>query len=401
MVPLSRQFILSFVVVTLALGAIPLMGAGGSGLAPPVEVASATEEGDIDDADTATIAVTVDENGTADWTVEYRYILDDEEATESFERVQERIEESPDTYEERFRNGIMETAEVAMQETGREMSVSAVAVEAGKDPIPQASGEHGVVSYTFEWEGFASADNDSLEVGDAIHGFYLSPETALVINWPESYELADGPQPSGDDEDSNRVLWEGEERFSSSEPSVTLEESEEIETTEENDSGQSQDSGEDDQHAGDEEDSSSGSDDESPPSTDSDSPDSGQSMLPFALAALGIIAAGSVGLIAARRSQLISIASGTESTTEDSSKNPASELLSNEERVIAALEAEGGRIKQKQLAKQCDWHPSKTSKVVTSLKEDGVINVFRIGRENIITHPDEQLGHKNPGDTDE
>ena len=56
--------------------------------------------------------------------------------------------------------------------------------------------------------------------------------------------------------------------------------------------------------------------------------------------------------------------------------------------MIAALEEHDGRMKQQELSEHCDWHESKTSKVVTELKEEGVIDVFRIGRENVLSLPE-------------
>ena len=66
------------------------------------------------------------------------------------------------------------------------------------------------------------------------------------------------------------------------------------------------------------------------------------------------------------------------------------ELLSNEERVLQLLEQRGGRIKQQDVVSELDWTEAKTSQVVGDLREDDEIEVFRIGRENVLSLPDNE-----------
>ncbi len=69
---------------------------------------------------------------------------------------------------------------------------------------------------------------------------------------------------------------------------------------------------------------------------------------------------------------------------------PPDELLSNEERVLRLLEQRGGRIKQQEIVAELDWTEAKTSQVVSGLREDEEVEVFRIGRENVLSLPDEE-----------
>ena len=64
-------------------------------------------------------------------------------------------------------------------------------------------------------------------------------------------------------------------------------------------------------------------------------------------------------------------------------------LLSSEERVLRLLEDNGGRMKQQQVVQELDWTDAKTSQVVGTLRDDGEIEVFRIGRENVLALPGE------------
>jgi uncharacterized membrane protein len=76
----------------------------------------------------------------------------------------------------------------------------------------------------------------------------------------------------------------------------------------------------------------------------------------------------------------------------DVAGSPPDELLSNEERVLQLLRENGGRMKQKQVAEQLDWTAAKTSQVVGDLREDEEVDAFRLGRENVLTLPDVDIG---------
>lgn len=56
--------------------------------------------------------------------------------------------------------------------------------------------------------------------------------------------------------------------------------------------------------------------------------------------------------------------------------------------MLQLLDENGGRIKQKQVVETLGWTDAKTSKVVSGLREEGTIESFRIGRENVLRYPD-------------
>ena len=423
--PRQLSLSLAVVAVTVASLAFLLAGAGMATVVDSATTLSADDEPDLDEADRAIIEVNVDENGDATWYVNYRYVLDTDSSVEAFENLQTRIEEDTDAYETRFRDNMQTALDSAQAYTGREMSLSDVSVDAQMEPIPQADGQHGVVTYEVGWNGFGAVQDEELGIGDAIHGFYLDPETRLVVVWPEDYELADSPSPQPDVSDPTRLVWDGERHFSADEPDFTLEPASESagdspgdesgdgtapgdSKTEEN--GDGTDSGDSDAGAdGDgtgvhsDEPGEEGAIEEEPGTSDDDLSSGLLALL--VVAAVGVVSVG--GVVAARRFDLTpdiglpigttteSSVSASEEATLDSdsqdSDTPPTELMTNEERVLAALDDEGGRIKQKSLGERYDWHPSKTSKVVNELKDDGTIDVFRLGRENIVMHPDETL----------
>ena len=67
------------------------------------------------------------------------------------------------------------------------------------------------------------------------------------------------------------------------------------------------------------------------------------------------------------------------------------ELLSDEERVERLLERNDGRMKQAAIVEETGWSNAKVSQLLSSMDEEGRVNKLRIGRENLITLPDEDL----------
>lgn len=82
---------------------------------------------------------------------------------------------------------------------------------------------------------------------------------------------------------------------------------------------------------------------------------------------------------------------GTTTSATGEAPDPDNELLSNEERVLALLETENGRVKQRQLVDQFGWSETKTSEVVGELKDAEEIDVYRLGRENVLTLPEVRI----------
>ena len=54
-------------------------------------------------------------------------------------------------------------------------------------------------------------------------------------------------------------------------------------------------------------------------------------------------------------------------------------------------------MKQQEVAQTLDWTDAKTSQVVRKMREEGDLDAFRLGRENVLVLPDEEFG---PSDED-
>jgi hypothetical protein len=335
------------------------------GVADPDPGAAVQEEVETDEI---RLIVSVGENGTATWEMQYWTRLDDENTTQAFEELQRDVEENSDNYTAHFRDRIEHTVRSAENETGREMAVRDVGVSAETLSIPQ---EYGVITYTFTWENFAAVDGDRVHVGDAIRGFFLSGDSRLTVEWPDGYEVTD-VSPDPDDSGDASVTWRGSETdFASDEPSLVLSPA---------NGGGGDDGGGDD------------------PADDG----SGIDTLLAALAIVSAVAVAGLAYWARTRESATTEAASSDADTvaaddesadaDDTADGPPPELLSNEERVLRLLEQRGGRVKQQEVVEALDWTEAKTSQVVGDLRDEGEIESFRLGRENVLSLPGENDG---------
>jgi hypothetical protein len=335
--------------VVVCLLALLVCASTGAAAAGGTALASRQQATDID-PDGVLMEIDVQEDGSATWRVEYRIRLDDQNTTDAFDSIQDDIRTNRSATEAQFRTRMERTVASAANQTGRSMAVENVSVTTSRRQLPQ---EYGVMSYQFEWIGFAAVDGADIRAGDALAALFLDEETTLLIAWPEGWAL-DSASPQPDETRQRAVVWQGPRDFAPSEPRIVLGEAPATTTT---------------QVPG----TTPGANDESGGFLSSP-------VLPAAL--LGLLAAA-VFTMWRRRD------GSAESGTADSSPDPNSELLSNEERVLALLEDSGGRIKQQEVQQEFDWTAAKTSQVVKKLREDDEIDVFRLGRENVLTLPDE------------
>jgi hypothetical protein len=65
-------------------------------------------------------------------------------------------------------------------------------------------------------------------------------------------------------------------------------------------------------------------------------------------------------------------------------------LLSDEERVEHLLERNGGRMKQARIVQETGWSDAKVSQLLSTMAEEGRVEKLRLGRENLISLPDEE-----------
>jgi hypothetical protein len=316
------------------------------------------------------IQVSLEPDGSASWTIEHRILLDDGNTTAAFESLQRDVEANESLLADPFASRMEATVAAAANETGREMSVRNVSVGVGQRQLPQ---EYGVVSYRFTWTGFAVVNETTIRAGDALAGFFLDERTTLLVTWPADYTVTSA-SPTPDERRDRAVVWNGPVEFGLEEPSVVVERDATGATpTATPDDGET---------TTDTEETSAG---------DASDGSIGAGSLAIALAAIAVLGAGV--WVAVRRRTGSEPAPGVAADADgdgdrESAPEPPSELLSNEERVLTLLRENDGRMKQQEVAESLDWTDAKTSQVVTSMRDEGSLESFRLGRENVLVLPE-------------
>ncbi|MFC6786629.1 helix-turn-helix transcriptional regulator [Halobaculum halobium] len=365
------------------------------------------QTGDIA-ADTVVLRAEIQPDGDAQWRIAYRIELSDENTTAAFESLQSDIRENTSAYVARFEGRMATTVAAAENATGREMAASNFSVTAQRNPFPTST-DYGVVAYTFAWEGFAGTQGQRVVAGDSLAGLYLDSGTVLTIAWPEAYD-ARTVSPAADERSETAATWRGERNFGPDQPQVVL------------------------------------------------APASALPIRPVYLAAAAVVLLGIVGAVLLRRRGDLPIgtgddrgplagdegagtaageggsagpgqtagettdgavadaggpggdgpdsggsaAAGTDSDSEHGdgdgdATTPPEELLSPHERVTRLVTDNGGRMKQADVTEELGWSAARTSQVVGDLRDDGDIESFRLGRENVLRIP-EADDDPHPGD---
>lgn len=281
--------------------------------------------------DSVHLRVAVHENGTAQWQIEYRTQLEDEETEAAFQQLHRDRQQESAAENEAFYDRIRASIASAENATGREMAGSEFETTTTVRQLPQP---YGVVVYSFQWHGFATTSGDQITAGDALEGFFLNDDEQLSISAPDGYELT-GVQPGPDGQQDGTVTWAGPASFGPGEPRVVA--------------------------------------------TEAAGPVTPALVLGTAAVLLGVTAV--LVWLRRRRGAVLPQPTVELANHEDDGQ----ELLSNEEQVVDLLEQRGGRVKQKEVADELDWTKTKTSYVVSNLRDEGRIHSFRLGRENVLS----------------
>jgi hypothetical protein len=164
---------------------------------------------------TVTYTISLQDDGSAIWNMEYRTPLLSEGDLASFQNYSEEIQR---VYLPDYMELMKRSAAEASIATARPVTVSDFAADAAVQSGP--TGSYGVVHYRCLWSGFARA-GESLNIGDVfVGGLYLGKDHALIIHPPPGFAVADAsPQP---DQAQDGLVWYGLRSFGAGEPRVVL-----------------------------------------------------------------------------------------------------------------------------------------------------------------------------------
>ncbi|WP_058992880.1 hypothetical protein [Haloarcula sp. CBA1127] len=339
---------------------------------PPLATAAATDDVPAQQttgtpapvAENTTFALQIQSNGDAKWTITDTYALDEAE-TEWFRDTGEQFA-SEDT-EAVWLPAFREASDEASAATGREMEITDV------NRRYEVSDRKGQLILEFTWTNFAVVTDENIVVGDAFNstdGTWFGTLTAdqrFVISPPPGYGVESAPSAV----DDGKLIFEGRRTFEPGYLSVVY--TGEQPTTQ----------------------------------TPSETPASmfgGVDSTWIGGVVLMVLLVGAVGYMfkTGYTDALPSVAAGTDDGDDSAgAAAPASdtaasddvdvELLSDEERVERLLEENGGRMKQARIVSETGWSNAKVSQLLSAMDEEGRIDKLRIGRENLISFPDEDI----------
>ena len=302
-------------------------------------------------------AVEIGENGDAVWTVTTQYRLENASDRAAFESIAAAHESGVDTSPDPalFRTAVDRVASV----TGRDMQITSLNRTSA---IREAeNGSLGELTLSFTWTNFAVVTEDRVSVEAAFAGDWfgdLAANQSLVIEPPSGYRPVTAT-PSTDIVGGG-LHWEGPQTFGEGEPTVVFEAF------------------------------------EAPPGL--------EGLLSPMAAGVGGAIVGVLLLVAWRRDYFggetgDAAAETGEEAAASAAAEPAPdpepepdvdpELLSDEERVEHLLRRNDGRMKQAKIVEETRWSNAKVSQLLSKMAEEGRVEKLRIGRENLISLPEE------------
>jgi uncharacterized membrane protein len=281
---------------------------------------------------TTTYMITVREDGTALWQLEYRTLLASDDDVLLFENYTRDL---PSLYLPAVKDLMQRSAFQASVATSRPMTISNVTGNALVQTTP--AGRYGIVIYSFGWSEFAEPDGH-LTIGDAFAGgLYLAKDNTLIIRYPDSW-TATRVEPTPDLQ-RDGLIWYGLRSFSSGEPRVML---------------------------------------EKPPAVP---------LIPVIIATMALIVAFlgfTIYRQKKRRAEHVVPGEPVGPGEPIPVSLSATEEANLEERIIGLLKAGGGVCYQSEMVKALGIPKSTISSSLNSLHQQGVIQKVRKGRENLI-----------------
>jgi hypothetical protein len=395
---MHRRVIVGVAVLGVALavaGLIVATPASSDGQDP----ASATQQ--TDEFNRTVFEITVYEDGTARWTVRHSQILADDER-EQFRTFAEQFRTEELTIFQNFRARGERLAASGTSEIGRNMSATDFRRDAYIDERGQP---RGIIEMAFNWTNFGTQMDQRVIVADVFSGGWaIIEEQEVVIKRGPGLVFERSPQPEpdiitveGNITASNTVTWRGPREFADSRPRVILRQKGAVNGTQTDANGDGEQTATEDGGETSGEQIDDGTENEAP---EGENGSSGVNLTMLALLGIlvALLGAGGVAWYSgalARTGEQTQVeptgatsdgAGGTgQSAGSGESEVTREKLVSDEDRIVNMLEANGGRMKQITIVEETDWSKSKVSMLLSDMEDEGKISKLRVGRENIIS----------------
>jgi hypothetical protein len=337
--------------------------------------------------------ITLRENGDARWNVTARYLLGDDNETEAFGDLAADYEDG------RADIGLTsELFERVVERVNGSVDRSMELREVGRSAQLRRNGTVGVLSLSFTWTSFTEISDNQIILGDA---FWLGSDTwlptldeeqTLTIAVPNSYYLSSGSPSGGKIVNGTVLRYDGPQQFERGDFAMTY----------------------------------------SPKNVETPTTTPKEGFLPdwsggWGVLAVFLLLTGSFGAYALAQRRGVDPTPAGEPSSDDSPDGPGAataasrtsdegetvaeetprdgdsdpdsepepELLSDEERVLRLLRDSDGRMKQGQIVKETNWSNAKVSQLLSKMDDNDDVDKLRIGRENLITLPEEDVTEMN------
>lgn len=333
-------------------------------LAVPAAPAAAQDDGSAP-ATRTVVTIQLLGNGDARWNVTTYVEINSSGDREAFDRMADRFKagEASVAYD-------LETFRRAVKTVDAEKTRSMELVNPVRTTAVQ--NRTGRLTLTFRWTNFAVVDGDLLRVGDAFNTTEpwmpgLADRQRLVVRPPSNYRPYDAPKPI----QQGGIVYHGPTTFDDDDLDIVFERT----------------------------------GPQTSPGNGTTSPGPGDGidlsrLLIFGLLAVGI---GAVALGAYLREAdgdersepgegaPDDVPAGAGAAGGVADDDVDTDLLSDEERVEYLLEENGGRMKQANIVKETGWSNAKVSQLLSAMADDDRVDKLRIGRENLISLPGEDV----------
>jgi uncharacterized membrane protein len=290
-------------------------------------------------AATTTYTITMQEDGSAIWQLEYRTLLATDSDLAAFNNYTRDL---TSVYLPQVQDLMQRSAAQASAASSRPMAISNVTGNTVVQTSP--TGRYGVVIYSFSWSGFARPDG-SLAIGDAFAGgLYLAKDNTLILRYPYGWSVTLA-EPAPDDQ-RDGLVWYGLRSFSPGEPRVTLEKS-------------------------------------------------SFPLVPFIVLLL-LVSLALAGFMLYQKKKGRDVPEDQEDPEETAAPVSEAEQAGMEERIIRLLRTGGGELYQAEIVKALGVPKSTVSSALNNLHTKGVIVKVRKGRENLIRLVQDPLDSSEP-----
>jgi uncharacterized membrane protein len=239
-----------------------------------------------------------------------------------------------------FQYKVATLIDAARNETKREMTLDEDSLQMATTISWETQSK--TIEYTFKWQNFSVTENSKVVFGDVfqVANFFsqLYGDGELQIAYPPMYTVESvSPTPNRQNSTFQTLEWISTQYFMNGKPTVTLATS----SSNQNANGEQQNT-------------------------------------IIALGSATIIAGALVGFYMFRRRNRKGV----------NEKNVAlggPVMESGEEEIIKVIRSSGGSLHQSMIAEQCRFSKAKTSQLLASLEQKGVVRRYKKGRDKIVT----------------